>query len=103
MIFGFEITTGSIMFFGGIALAALTIVFAVIYLSPNDEEVVSEIENVRTACDNYTDSPIKLSIAMGYASGTSDPSGFMEIYSKADALMYENKAEIKRKHPEFCR
>lgn len=77
--------------------------FAVIYLSPNDEEVVSEIENVRTACDNYTDSPIKLSIAMGYASGTSDPSGFMEIYSKADALMYENKAEIKRKHPEFCR
>ncbi len=77
--------------------------FAVIYLSPNDEEVVSEIENVRTACDNYTDSPIKLSIAMGYASGTSDSSGFMEIYSKADALMYENKAEIKRKHPEFCR
>ncbi len=77
--------------------------FAVIYLSPNDEEVVSEIENVRTACDNYTDSPIKLSIAMGYASGTSDPSGFMEIYSKADALMYENKAEIKRKNPEFCR
>lgn len=77
--------------------------FAVIYLSPNDEEVVSEMENVRTACDNYTDSPIKLSIAMGYASGTSDPSGFMEIYSKADALMYENKAEIKRKHPEFCR
>lgn len=77
--------------------------FAVIYLSPNDEEVVSEMENVRIACDNYTDSPIKLSIAMGYASGTSDPSGFMEIYSKADALMYENKAEIKRKHPEFCR
>lgn len=77
--------------------------FAVIYLSPNDEEVVSEIENVRTACDNYKDSPIKLSIAMGYASGTSDPSGFMEIYSKADALMYENKAEIKRKNPEFCR
>lgn len=33
MIFGFEITTGSIMFLGGIALAALTIVFAVIYLS----------------------------------------------------------------------
>lgn len=77
--------------------------FAVIYLSPNDEEVVSEIENVRTACDNYKDSPIKLSIAMGYASGTSDSSGFMEIYSKADALMYENKAEIKRKNPEFCR
>lgn len=77
--------------------------FAVIYLSPNDEEVVSEIENVRTACDNYKDSPIKLSIAMGYASGTSDSSGFMEIYGKADALMYENKAEIKRKNPEFCR
>lgn len=77
--------------------------FAVIYISPNDEEVLSEIENVRIACDNYKDSPIKLSIAMGYASGTSDFSGFKEIYSKADALMYENKAEIKRKNPEFCR
>ena len=33
MIFGIEITTGSIMFFGGIALAALTIIFAAIYLS----------------------------------------------------------------------
>ncbi|MGN0665763.1 MAG: GGDEF domain-containing protein [Huintestinicola sp.] len=77
--------------------------FAVIYLSPNDEAVRAEVESVRTACNNYNDSPVKLSIAMGYASGTSDPSGFMEIYSRADALMYENKAEIKRLNSELSR
>ncbi|MBP1560218.1 MAG: GGDEF domain-containing protein [Oscillospiraceae bacterium] len=77
--------------------------FAVIYISPNDEEVKAEIENVRTACDNYKGIPIKLSIAMGYASGTSSSSGFMEIYSHADSLMYENKSEIKKLYPEFYR
>ena len=77
--------------------------FAVIYLSPNDETVKAEIESVRTACDNYKDSPIKLSIAMGYASGTSNSAGFMDIYSRADVLMYENKADIKRLNPEFVR
>lgn len=77
--------------------------FAVIYIFPNDEEVKAEIENARTACDNYKGSPIKLSIAMGYASGTSSSSGFMEIYSHADSLMYENKSEIKKLYPEFYR
>lgn len=77
--------------------------FAVIYLSPNDEIVKAEIENVRTACENYKDSPIPLSIAMGYSSGTSNSAGFMDIYSRADVLMYENKADIKRLNPEFVR
>lgn len=33
MIFGIELTPGSIMFYGGIALAALTAAAAVVYLS----------------------------------------------------------------------
>ena len=77
--------------------------FAVIYIAHNEDEVRAEIENVRTACDNYKDSPIKLSIAMGYASGSCTSSEFMDIYKQADALMYENKSEIKKLHPEFCR
>ncbi|MGN1480490.1 GGDEF domain-containing protein [Porcipelethomonas sp.] len=77
--------------------------FAVIYISPNDKIVNSEVENVRTACNNYKDSPIKLSIAMGYASGTGNFSEFMKIYNRADNNMYENKAAIKKLNPQFCR
>lgn len=33
MIFGIELTPGSIMFYGGIALAVITVIAAVIYLS----------------------------------------------------------------------
>ncbi len=77
--------------------------FAVIYLSPDNESVKEEIENVRKACDEYKDSPIKLSIAMGFSSGTVTSSEFMDIYRQADALMYENKAAIKRLCPEFRR
>lgn len=77
--------------------------FAVIYLSTSDEVVEAELKSVRAACGSFKDCPIKLSIAMGYASGTADFSGIMEIYKRADALMYENKAEIKRCNPELCR
>ncbi|MGN0600438.1 MAG: GGDEF domain-containing protein [Oscillospiraceae bacterium] len=77
--------------------------FVVIYIAHNEDEVRAEIENVRAACDKYKDSPIKLSIAMGYASGSCTSSEFMDIYKQADALMYENKSEIKKLHPEFCR
>lgn len=75
--------------------------FAVIYISPDEAVVRQEIENVRAACDKYKDSPITLSIAMGYASGTYVPDS-MEIYNKADEFMYEDKAEIKKNHPELC-
>lgn len=74
--------------------------FAVIYINPNDNAVKSEIEEVRKACEKYTDGPIMLSIALGYASGdySEDITG---IYSIADQLMYEDKTEIKKNHPEL--
>lgn len=77
--------------------------FVVIYLSTSDEVVGAEMKKVREACDNFTDCSIKLSIAMGYSSGTVDYSGINDIYKRADELMYENKAEMKRKNPELCR
>ena len=75
--------------------------FAVMYISPNDEAVMGEIENVRSACERYKDSPIRLSIAMGYASGIYS-ADFMDIYNKADELMYADKQEIKKRCPELC-
>ena len=75
--------------------------FAVIYVSPDDEAVQAEIERVRAACDRYKDSPIPLSIAMGYASGEFSPD-YMDIYNEADGIMYEDKQAIKAAHPELC-
>ncbi len=75
--------------------------FAVIYVSPDDEAVQAEIERVRAACDRYKDSPIPLSIAMGYASGEFSPH-YMDIYNEADGIMYEDKQAIKAAHPELC-
>lgn len=77
--------------------------FVVIYLSTSDEVVGAEMKKVREACDSFTDCKIKLSVAMGYASGTVDYAGIKDIYNRADELMYENKAETKRKNPELCR
>lgn len=77
--------------------------FVVMYVSTSDEIVGAEMKKVREACGNFTDCSIKLSIAMGYSSGTVDYSGIMDIYKRADELMYENKAEMKRKNPELCR
>lgn len=75
--------------------------FAVIYVSPDAETVQAEMERVRAACDRYKDSPIPLSIAMGYASGEFSPH-YMDIYNEADGIMYENKQAIKAAHPELC-
>lgn len=75
--------------------------FAAIYISPNDDIVKDEIEKVRSACSEYKDSPILLSIAMGYASGEYS-ADYMDIYNKADELMYSDKQEIKKNHPELC-
>ena len=75
--------------------------FVAIYMSPNDAVVEQDIEKVRDACDAYADSPIILSIAMGYASGVYSPR-YMDIYNKADEAMYVNKTEIKKNHPELC-
>ncbi len=75
--------------------------FAVIYISPNDDVVRAEIENVRAACERYKDSPIMLSIALGYASGEYS-ANYMDIYNKADGIMYEDKQQIKKQHPELC-
>lgn len=75
--------------------------FAAIYISPNDEKVKAEIEAVYSACQQYNDSPIPLSIAIGYASGPYS-ADYMDIYNAADELMYTNKVEIKKNHPELC-
>lgn len=75
--------------------------FAAIYIAPNDETVKAEIENVHSACESYKDSPIMLSIAIGYASGEYSAE-YMDIYNEADGIMYENKQAIKAAHPELC-
>lgn len=75
--------------------------FVAIYISPNDDNVHKEMENVLSACEEYKDSPISLSIALGYACGEYS-SDYMEIYNKADSIMYENKIKIKKQHPELC-
>ncbi len=75
--------------------------FAAIYISPDDETVRAELEDVRSVCAEYKDSPIMLSIAMGYASGEYSAE-YMDIYNTADGIMYENKQAIKAAHPELC-
>lgn len=75
--------------------------FVAIYISPKEEAVQAEIAAVVQACENYKDSPITLSIAMGYASGEYSEN-YMDIYNKADNIMYKNKVEIKKNHPELC-
>lgn len=75
--------------------------FVALYFYPDDEVVEKEILSVMMACEEYTDSPITLSIAMGYASGMYSAE-YIDIYNKADEMMYQNKVEIKQKHPELC-
>ncbi|MBQ9407793.1 MAG: GGDEF domain-containing protein, partial [Clostridia bacterium] len=77
--------------------------FAAIYLSPNDASVDRELEHVRAACRGYDKSPVELSIAMGYASGTGVSVEFAGILNRADANMYENKDLMKKLDPELCR
>lgn len=76
--------------------------FAVIYISPKVDIVTAEIENVRVACARYNGSPIPLSIALGYASG-SFSEGYIDIYNEADGIMYKDKEAIKIAHPELSR
>lgn len=75
--------------------------FVAIYLSPNDEAIEKEIAAVNTACEAYKESPISLSIALGYASGEYS-ANYMDIYNQADSIMYENKQKMKAQHPELC-
>lgn len=77
--------------------------FTVVYHSPNEETMKAEIQKVRQLCEAYQESPVPLSIAMGYAIDTCKADGFDELYKKADALMYEDKKRIKAEHPEFIR
>lgn len=77
--------------------------FTVVYHSPNEEYVKAEIQKVRELCAEYKESPVPLSIAMGYAIDTCKADRFDEVYKKADALMYEDKMRIKEMHPEFIR
>lgn len=77
--------------------------FTVVYHSPNEENVKVEMQKVRELCAEYKESPIPLSIAMGYASDTCKADRFDEVYQKADTLMYEDKKRIKDKQPELNR
>ncbi len=75
--------------------------FVAIYFYPDDDTVEKEMLSVMMACEEYKDSPIALSIALGYASGMYSPD-YMDIYNQADSIMYERKIEIKKNHPELC-
>lgn len=75
--------------------------FVAIYFQPDDSVVEKEIEAVMKACEAYVDSPVTLSVALGYASGIYSPE-YINIYNSADSKMYERKIEIKKKHPELC-
>lgn len=75
--------------------------FVAIYLSPNEADVKKDIERVRKACELYHDSPMPLSMAMGYASGEFSMQ-YKDIYKEADIRMYEDKVSIKKNHPELC-
>lgn len=77
--------------------------FVAVYHSPNYATVMSEIEKVRERCNNYKDSPVALSIAMGYADSVCKADGFDELFNTADKLMYEDKNNIKKLHPELVR
>lgn len=77
--------------------------FVVVYHSPNDALVQAEMENVRVSCEKYKESPIPLSIAMGYASGECRADEIDALYQKADELMYANKKKMKEENPELVR
>lgn len=74
--------------------------FVILYISTDDQIVMSEIEQVRIACEKVTTLPVPLSIAIGYSSGT-ETVKIKDVFDKADDLMYENKKQIKEEHPEF--
>lgn len=74
--------------------------FVAVYLSPDDQKVMAEMEAVTRACEQNTSFSVPLSIAMGYASGS-----LMEnadkIFQSADERMYENKIRIKAQNPKL--
>ena len=70
--------------------------FAALYLSPDDEAVAAEIEQVRAACAKAVDFPVPLSIAIGYASGGAGEDTDA-VFQRADQLMYEDKTALKQK------
>ncbi|MBR2131875.1 MAG: GGDEF domain-containing protein [Oscillospiraceae bacterium] len=69
--------------------------FTAIYLSPDEETVAAEIEQVRAACEQATGQTVALRIAIGYCSDLADEN-ILEIFERADHLMYENKVRMKK-------
>lgn len=69
--------------------------FVAIYLSPKDDLVHTEIQQVRAACLKDTSHAVPLSVAIGYASGPLNDS-VDAIFQQADQSMYENKRQIKQ-------
>ncbi len=72
--------------------------FVAIYLSPEDNIVTAEIEDVQTACSTINVSTIPLSIAMGYAAGQIGED-IDNIFQQADQRMYEHKIQLKKATP----
>ncbi|MBQ8435837.1 MAG: GGDEF domain-containing protein [Oscillospiraceae bacterium] len=68
--------------------------FTAIYISPDDDIVTQEIENVFKACEENNEFAVPLSIAIGYASGIVDEN-INDVIKLADQLMYDNKNELK--------
>ena len=69
--------------------------FVAIYLSPDDDVVANEIENVKENCSKITGCVVLLSIAIGYAAGNIDDNT-QAIFDMADQLMYENKKNMNK-------
>ncbi len=68
--------------------------FIAVYLSPNEEVIVAEMEKVTRLCSEVQGFSVPLQIAMGYASGNiSDDSN--EIIKLADQRMYAHKKNFK--------
>lgn len=74
--------------------------FVAIYYATDNTIVEQEMQNVVDTCEEYKESPIALSIALGYASGIYTAE-YMNIYQLADERMYEHKMNLKKQHPEL--
>ena len=82
--------------------------FVAIYIGAIEDQIEKEIEGVRRTCQEMTrktleasaelgydmNNTVPLSLAMGFFVGEAGAK-YEEVFEKADALMYENKAHLK--------
>ena len=75
--------------------------FVAVYLSPKKSVVESEINSAISESAVRSRPNVPVSFAVGYSEGRFDEA-YMDIFSRADELMYLNKQEMKEKNPELC-